>query len=188
MVLVGPSAVAAWFAVQLHRERVSRRRDGADSLTGLPTRCTASAIAAQAMADARHDGNEFAVIVLNVDRLKPINDSLGHQAGDELLVALTQRLRQSLGSNNVLARLAGDEFTIIARSMRGPREAESVIRRIMDGVRAPFTIGSHDIHTSLTIGVAMFPLDGDSFDLLLRRAETALRCAKAASRISIRRR
>ncbi|MET0536245.1 MAG: EAL domain-containing protein [Steroidobacter sp.] len=181
-VLIGPSIIAAWFAIQLHRERVLRRRDGADPLTGLPTRRTAAAVAAQAMHDARHSGNEFAVIVLNVDRLKAINDSLGHQAGDELLLALVERLRPALGYSNVLGRLAGVEFTIIARGMRGPRDAEIVAHKVLEAIREPFTIDGLDIHISVTMGIAMFPMDGDSFDLLLRRAETALRCAKEANR------
>ena len=185
-VIIAPAVIATWFAWQLYRERALGRGEAPDTLTGLPTRRTAAALAEQAMADARHSGKEFAVIVLNVDRLKPINDSLGHQAGDELLLALTQRLHSALGYDTVLARLAGDEFTIIARGMRGPRDAESVINQILEAVRTPFTIAKLDLHTSLTMGVAMFPLDGDSFDLLLRRAETALRCAKAASRGSYR--
>ena len=185
-ILVAPTAVATWFAVQLHRERALRRREGADYLTGLPTRRAAAAVAAQAILDAKYSGNEFAVIVLNVDRLKPINDSLGHQAGDELLLGLAQRLRPVLGYNNVLARLAGDEFTIIARDLKGPREAEVLVNKITETVREPFVIASFDIHTSLTIGVSMYPLDGETFDVLLRRAEMALRCAKAASRGSYR--
>ena len=184
--MVAPSVIAIWFALQLYRERALRRRDAIDSLTGLPTRRTAATLADQAVVEARHSGKEFAVIVLNVDRLKPINDSLGHQAGDELLLALTQRLQAALGYSTVLARLAGDEFTVIARGMRGPRDAEAVVHTILEAVRAPFSIAQLDIHTSLTMGISMYPLDGDSFDVLLRRAETALRCAKAANRGSFR--
>jgi diguanylate cyclase (GGDEF)-like protein len=186
VILVTPTVVATWFALQLHRERVIRRRDGADYLTGLPTRRAASTMAAQAMLDAQRNGRELALIVLNVDRLKPINDSLGHQAGDELLLALADRLRGMLGNANVLARLAGDEFTIIARNLRGARDAEDLVKRITEAVRQPFVIASFDLQTSLTIGVSMYPLDGDTFDLLLRRAEMALRCAKSASRGSYR--
>jgi diguanylate cyclase (GGDEF)-like protein len=185
-VLVAPTAIATWFAIQLHRERVLRRRDGADYLTGLPTRQAAASVAAQAVLDCQRSGNEFAVIVLNVDRLKPINNSLGHQAGDELLLALSERLRGVLGNQNVLARLAGDEFTVIARNLRGPRDAETLVNQVVEAVRQPFLIASFDIHTSLTMGISMYPLDGDSFDMLLRRAEMALRCAKAASRGSYR--
>jgi len=181
-VLIGPSAIAVWFALQLHRERSLRRREGVDSLTGLPTRRAVGEIAARAMTDASLSGNEFAVMVLNVDRLKSVNDSLGHQAGDELLVALIERLRPRLGAKNFLGRLAGNEFTIIARGMRGPRDAEAVAQKVLDVVREPFLAGDTEIHTSVTMGVSMYPMDGDSFDLLLRRADTALRCAKQASR------
>ncbi|HEY0683364.1 MAG TPA: EAL domain-containing protein [Steroidobacter sp.] len=185
-IVVAPSVIATWFAIRLHRERVLRRRDGSDYLTGLPTRRAAASVATQAMAEAQRGGKEFALIVLNVDRLKPINDSLGHQAGDELLLALSDRLRAVLGPNNVLARLAGDEFTIIARNLRGPRDAEALVEKIAEAVRQPFVIASFDIHTSLTMGISMYPLDGDSFEVLLRRAEMALRCAKSASRGSYR--
>jgi diguanylate cyclase (GGDEF)-like protein len=186
VILVAPTLIATWFAIQLHRERVLRRRDGADYLTGLPTRRAAANVAAQAITEAERTGREVAVIVLNVDRLKPINDSLGHQAGDELLLALSERLRAVLGNDNVLARLAGDEFTIIARRLRGPSDAEKLVDKIVEAVRQPFVITSFDIHTSLTMGVSMYPLDGDSFELLLRRAEMALRCAKAEKRGSYR--
>ncbi len=185
-VIVAPSVAAAWFALLLYHERALRRGGPADSLTGLPTRRTVMALADQAIADALHSGQEFAVIVLNVDRLKSINDSLGHQAGDEVLLAVTQRVRSALGHSSVLARLAGDEFIIIARGMRGPRDAEVVVHKVVEAVRAPCSIAKLDIRTSLTMGISMYPLDGDSFDLLLRRAETALRCAKAASRGSYR--
>ncbi|HEY0939192.1 MAG TPA: EAL domain-containing protein [Steroidobacter sp.] len=181
-IVAAPTLIAAWFAFQLHRERALRRRDGADYLTALPTRRAAATVAAQAIIDAQRAGREVAVIVLNVDRLKSINDSLGHQAGDELLLALSERLRRVIGNDNVLARLAGDEFTIIGRGLRGPSEAETLVDRIVAAVRHPFEIASFDIHTSLTMGVSMYPLDGDSFELLLRRAEMALRCAKAERR------
>lgn len=185
-VIVAPSVAAAWFALLLYRERALRRDGPADSLTGLPTRRTVMALVDQAIADALHSGQEFAFIVLNVDRLKSINDSLGHQAGDEVLQAVTQRVRSALGHGSVLARLAGDEFIIIARGMHGPRDAEVVMHKVAAAVRAPCSTAKVDIRTSLTMGISMYPLDGDSFDLLLRRAQTALRCAKAARRGSYR--
>jgi diguanylate cyclase (GGDEF)-like protein len=184
--LVTPTVIATWCAIQLHRERVLRRSSGADYLTGLPTRHAAAAVAARSIADAQRSGKEFAVIVLNVDRLKPINNSLGHQAGDELLLELSKRLRSVLGGRNLLARLAGDEFTVITRGLRGTREVETLVEEIEEAVRRPFLIASFEIHTSLTMGISMYPLDGDSFDLLLRRAEMALRSARAAGRGSYR--
>lgn len=184
--LVASTAVATWCAIQLHRERVLRRNAGADYLTGLPTRNAAATAAAQAIVDAQRSARELAVIVLNVDRLKPINNSLGHQAGDELLLKLSKRLRAVLGNRHLLARLAGDEFTIIARGLRGARDAEVLVEKILEAVRQPFKIASFHIHTSLTLGISMYPLDGDSFDLLLRRAEMALRCARTERRCSYR--
>jgi diguanylate cyclase (GGDEF)-like protein len=177
------SLAAAWFAFQLRRERKRPdSRDAHDTLTGLPNRLAIVAAAVQAMSDARRSGTEVALMVLNVDRLKPVNDSLGHQAGDELLCELSRRLRSVLRRGDVLVRLAGDEFTILARDLGGARDAETIVSKLGDTLQRPFSIRGLDIHASLSIGIAMFPLDGDSFELLLRRAETAMRCAKDVTR------
>ena len=186
-VLVGPAAIATWFAYQLHRERVLRRRDGSDYLTGLPTRRAAAAVAAQAMSDARHSGNEFAVIVLNVDRLKPINDSLGHQAGDEVVAgadpATAPGARRMTTCWRDWPAMSSPSSLAACAVLATPKTSCS---RFSRWCRQPFTVAGTEIHTSVTMGVSMYPVDGDSFDLLLRRAETALRCAKEASRGSYR--
>ena len=183
MTVAVSSLAAAWFAFQLRRER--KRPDGnaaLDTLTGLPTRLAVVAATVQAITDAQRTGNEVALMVLNVDRLKPINDSLGHEAGDELLCELSRRLRSVLRRGDMLVRLAGDEFTILARDLRGARDAETIVSKLGDALQRPFSIRGLDIHASLSIGIAMFPLDGDSFDVLLRRADTAMRCAKDMTR------
>jgi diguanylate cyclase (GGDEF)-like protein len=187
MIVAVSSCAAGWFALQLRRER-SRpdARAAHDPLTGLPNRLAIVAAAVQAMSDARRSGNEVALMVLNVDRLKPINDSLGHQAGDELLCELSRRLRSVLRRGDVLVRLAGDEFTILARDLRSARDAETIVSKLGSTLQQPFSIRGLDIHASLSIGIAMFPLDGDSFEVLLRRAETAMRCAKEVTRGAFR--
>ncbi|HEU4653615.1 MAG TPA: EAL domain-containing protein [Steroidobacteraceae bacterium] len=153
-----------------------------DALTGLPNRLALVDAAEHAIEASKRHGDAFALMVLNVDRLKPINDSLGHQAGDEMLCEIGRRLRGVLRRHDVLARLAGDEFTILARELNSARDAESVLQKIGDALSAPLKIGTLEVHASLSIGVSMFPTDGDSFDLLVRRADTATRIAKETSR------
>src|SRR5690606_2739295 len=115
--------VVAWLTWQLRRERQRHHEEppGAhDPLTGLPQRPDAEPTAEELIKLAAESGQLLAVIVFNVDRLKAVNGSLGHRAGDELLRALTQRLRRALRRHDLLARLAGDEFTIIAPRLNGP--------------------------------------------------------------------
>ncbi|HEU4603758.1 MAG TPA: EAL domain-containing protein [Steroidobacteraceae bacterium] len=153
-----------------------------DALTGLPNRLALVDAAEHAIEESNRHGDAFALMVLNVDRLKPINDSLGHQAGDEMLCEIARRLRGVLRRHDVLARLAGDEFTILARELNSARDAESVLQKIGDALSAPIKIGTLEVHASLSIGVSMFPGDGSSFDLLVRRADAATRIAKETSR------
>jgi diguanylate cyclase (GGDEF)-like protein len=165
----------------------SRRISAAhDPLTGLPNRVAMLETAEHAIAEAQRCGAQLAFLALSVDRLKPINESLGHEAGDELLCELVRRLRGVLRRNDVLGRLAGDEFIVLAREVQSPRDAEAVVHKIMQVLRDPFTIGVRDIHLSLTIGASLFPHDGAQYELLLRRAETAMRTAKASGRGSFR--
>jgi diguanylate cyclase (GGDEF)-like protein len=153
-----------------------------DALTGLPNRLALVDAAEHALAESHRHGAAFALMVLNVDRLKSINDSLGHQAGDEMLCEIARRLRGVLRRHDVLARLAGDEFTILARELNSARDAESILGKIADVLQLPITVGALEVHSSLSIGVSMFPRDGDSFDVLLRRADTATRIAKETHR------
>ena len=153
-----------------------------DALTGLPNRLALVDAGEQAIEESRRHGDAFALMVLNVDRLKSINDSLGHQAGDELLCEIARRLRGVLRRHDVLARLAGDEFTILARELSSTRDAESILQKIADSLQLPIKVGAVEVHGSLSIGVSMFPGDGDSFDILVRRADTATRIAKETAR------
>ncbi|HVF17604.1 MAG TPA: EAL domain-containing protein [Steroidobacteraceae bacterium] len=157
-----------------------------DTLTGLPDRATLASEAHTALADAQRHATQLAVLVLNVDRLKPINDSLGHHVGDELLLDLSRRLRDVLRRNDTLARLAGDEFTILATDLRGPRDAETIATKVLDALQRPFQADSVSVHPSISIGISMFPLDGDTFPKLLSRANAAMRYTKAAGRGTFR--
>jgi diguanylate cyclase len=185
------SCAALWMAFNLRRGR--REQDAkaryevtTDALTALPNRRAVVETAEQAVAEAQRNGTKLALMVLNVDRLKPINDSLGHEAGDELLRELARRLRSVLRRGDVLGRLAGDEFTVLAHELRGAHDAEVIVGKIFTALREPFVIRARDIHVTVSVGVSLFPSDGLTFELLLRRADTAMRCAREVSRGSFR--
>jgi diguanylate cyclase (GGDEF)-like protein len=170
-------------------ERADGQGDAArryDVLTGLPDRATLAAHADCAIEEAQRNSTQIGLLVLNVDRLKPINDSLGHHVGDELLLDLSRRLRDVLRRNDTLGRLAGDEFTILATNLRSARDAETIAMKVLDVLQRPFQADSVSVHPSISIGISMFPLDGDSFVKLLSRANAAMRYTKAAARGTFR--
>jgi diguanylate cyclase len=157
-----------------------------DALTGLPNRLAVLDVAEETIAKSRSAEAQFALLVLNVDRLKSVNDSLGHEAGDQVLCELARRLRAVLRRGDVLGRLAGDEFTVLARELHDAHDAQIIIAKIQAAMAKPVPVGAQDVHVSLGIGVSMYPQDGATFELLLRRAETAMRCAKDAARGNFR--
>jgi diguanylate cyclase (GGDEF)-like protein len=187
LIAVGAAVTAAWLALRLRRLQarhalpVPGSQNRHDPLTGLPTRVAIVATAEQAIAEARSTSAPFAVTVLNVSRFKSINDSLGHEVGDELLRLLSQRLGGVLARGDVLGRLAGDEFIVVARVGTDVIPAEVTVETIFAALREPFSIEGHDIEVALSAGISMFPAHGATFDVLLRRAETAMRAARSIS-------
>ncbi|MBB6092802.1 diguanylate cyclase (GGDEF)-like protein [Povalibacter uvarum] len=153
-----------------------------DALTGLPNRVALVSAAEDAMVRADRNGTQIALLVLDVDRLKAINDSLGHQAGDEMLLELSRRLRSVLRHNDILARLAGDEFTIVATDMRSAHAVETVVEKVLAALEQKFVVSGVEVHPSVSIGISTYPLDGNSFELLLRRANAAMRYTKDSAR------
>lgn len=159
-----------------------RNSNRSDSLTGLPNRVALSEAAELAIAETSRKDNQLALLVLDIDRLKSINDSLGHQVGDELLLELSRRLSKVLRHNDTLARLAGDEFAILATELRNARDAEAIAEKVIEALQQKFNAGPVELHPSVSIGISTFPLDGATFELLLRRASAAMRYAKDSAR------
>src|SRR5579884_2654843 len=149
-----------------------------DSLTGLPNRALFTEHLERALARARRGGSRVTVLFLDLDRFKMVNDSLGHAAGDQLLVAVGQRLRGCLRATDVAARLGGDEFAVLAEDSDAESDAEAVAERILDALREPLTVHGRELSVTASVGVAVSAgADGDA-QALLRNADLAMYRAK----------
>jgi len=145
-----------------------------DILTGLPNRILFKDRLGLAMSQCKRDKTELAVMFLDLDRFKRVNDTFGHAKGDELLQQVVIRLKEAIRGGDTLARLGGDEFTLVLPSLRGRQDAEAVAAKILDNLREPFQIDGQLIHISVSIGIVIYPGDGDSIEELLRHADIAM--------------
>ena len=171
-------------ALALERERAKaeiHRLAFFDPLTELPNRSLLSAKAEQALATATREGTSAAVVFIDVDRFKHVNDSLGHPAGDGLLKALAARLQKGRRGTDIVGRLSGDEFVLMLPGCDAGRAAE-IIERLQHEVGQPVDIGGTAIRPSVSMGVAMFPADGNCMEMLLHRADMAMYQAKSEAR------
>jgi len=145
-----------------------------DALTGLPNRVLLHDRMQQAIAKAHRDRNLLAVCFLDVDGFKPVNDTLGHGAGDRLLIELADRFHAQLRSNDTVARLGGDEFIILLADLHDQPACNHILRRILTTVSKPFDIGGHRVSVTASIGVTLYPLRATDTDTLLRQADQAM--------------
>ncbi|HWA71589.1 MAG TPA: EAL domain-containing protein [Polyangiaceae bacterium] len=177
---------AALVGASLEREDVEAQlRDHAlrDSLTGLPNRALLLERLEWLLASTkRSEGQRFAVLFLDLDDFKSINDSLGHLAGDRLLVDIAQRLQSCLGDADIIARLGGDEFSVIVPSVVHDGDALDVAKRIHEALRAPFTLDGDPVFTSCSTGIVFSTSHHESAADLLRDADTAMYRAKLQGR------
>jgi diguanylate cyclase len=157
-----------------------------DALTGLPNRMLLDDRVAQAIAQANRQGHEFALLVVDLDRFKLINDSLGHRAGDDLLREVAQRLKSAVRAVDTTARLGGDEFVILVDGPVTRTEAVAIGRRAIDVMRPAMRLLGIDVHISPSIGIAFYPADGATVDALLARADAAMYSAKERGRNNVR--
>jgi diguanylate cyclase len=155
-----------------------RRQRLTDDLTGLANRRYFYDVLGDALRERRDDGH-LAVLLLDLDRFKQVNDSLGHHVGDDLIRRVGRRLAGSLRHGDVLARLGGDEFGVLVRDADGPGAAATA-KRLRDVLQAPFTTGGTVVHLDASLGVALCPDHGDDVDTLLRRADIAMLESKGA--------
>ncbi|GBF05017.1 diguanylate cyclase/phosphodiesterase with GAF sensor [Deinococcus aerius] len=153
-----------------------------DALTGLPNRLSLLDRTRQALHFAERHGTPVALMVLDLDRFKLINDSLGHAVGDELLRAVAERLGRMLRAEDTVARLGGDEFVVLLPELGEPLGAAWVAQRLQYALGEPFHVAGHDLRVGCSLGISLYPTDGQDAEALLRAADTAMYAAKVAGR------
>ncbi|MFP5505849.1 MAG: EAL domain-containing protein, partial [Gammaproteobacteria bacterium] len=153
-----------------------------DLLTGLPNRSLFRDHLGLMLAQARRNQKPLAVLSLDLDHFKVINDSLGHTIGDDLLLAVGARLRQCLREGDTLARLGGDEFAVLLPTLVSRSDVEHISRKIIQVLSKPVYVKGHEIYISVSIGACVSPDDGDMIDALIRQAEIAMYQAKSQGR------
>jgi len=153
-----------------------------DILTGLHNRFNLENYLEQAIASSHRDQQKLAVLFIDLDRFKDINDSLGHHIGDQLLINVAARLRASIRDSDIASRIGGDEFVIVLTGMNDNSQAAIMAEKILDEIGKPFEISGHTLSTSPSIGISVYPEDGDSVDELLRTADVAMYHAKEHGR------
>ncbi len=153
-----------------------------DFLTNLPNRVLLSDRITQAIALAQRNGTTPALLFLDLDKFKHVNDSLGHAVGDQLLQAVSTRLVQCVRSTDTVSRHGGDEFVILLADERRPQDAALAAEKVLLALSAPFAIEGQHLHTSTSIGISVFPLDGADAAVLIKNADTAMYHAKERGR------
>ncbi|AUC60430.1 diguanylate cyclase/phosphodiesterase with PAS/PAC sensor(s) [Cyanobacterium sp. HL-69] len=165
-----------------HQEELLSHQANYDYLTELPNRLLGMERLKQEISKAYRDKLSVALIFLDLDNFKNINDTLGHQYGDELLVVVAQRLRGCLRESDTVARLGGDEFLIIVSSLSSPAQGEIIASKLLYAMRKPFTIAGEKRFVSASIGVTFYPQDGDTIQNLIKNADLAMYAAKKKGR------
>lgn len=175
-------------ALHLNRRRLERAvKDlqylaNYDSLTQLPNRALCMDRIKYALKIAARANTKVAVLFLDLDHFKDINDSLGHAVGDQLLKATSQRLLESIRSEDTLARLGGDEFVIILNQLKDTENVIDVVEKIVNSFEQPFKLSNYQVNTTVSIGICMYPNDGVDVDSLMKSADAAMYKAKDVGR------
>jgi len=182
---LGYRGVARDITARVAAEEELARMAHYDALTGLPNRGLLLGRLKRAMARADRAGTLLAVLFLDLDQFKEINDSLGHAVGDAVLKAIAQRLEGCLRSTDTVARLGGDEFTILLEDLRGADEIAGVADKLLRAIAEPAEVAGQALHLSTSIGVTVYPLDDRNADTLLRNADLAMYHAKQEGRNNV---
>ncbi|HLF87417.1 MAG TPA: diguanylate cyclase [Anaerolineales bacterium] len=149
-----------------------------DALTNLPNRILFFDRLKQALARARRYHGVLAILFLDIDHFKQINDEYGHATGDQILKTVAFRLEECMRKSDTVARMGGDEFTIILESISTPNDCIAVAEKLLEVVGIPFSVKKQEFHLSLSIGISLYPKDGEDGDVLVNHADTAMYIAK----------
>jgi diguanylate cyclase (GGDEF)-like protein/PAS domain S-box-containing protein len=153
-----------------------------DFLTDLPNRMLLNDRLQQAISSARRHGNQIAVLFLDLDRFKHVNDSFGHVVGDQLLQEVAARLQHSVRRSDTVGRQGGDEFVVVLSELETPESAGISAAKLLAALTIPYHIGSHDLRVPVSIGISMYPDDADNAEALINSADTAMYHAKESGR------
>lgn len=153
-----------------------------DALTGLPNRSLLQDRLNQVLAQAKRDKRQVGIMFLDLDRFKRINDTLGHVVGDQLLKIVAQRLSECIRKTDTVARLGGDEFVVLLSSINRIQDVTTIARKILDTLSDPVSLAGQEVFSSGSIGIALYPMDGEDEDALLRNADTAMYVSKERGR------
>jgi diguanylate cyclase (GGDEF)-like protein/PAS domain S-box-containing protein len=155
-----------------------------DALTALPNRLLFRDRLTVALAHAKRLESPLAVMFLDLDRFKYVNDTFGHSLGDELLRAVAARLRSVLREGDTIARMGGDEFTILLGDLKSEDDAAKIAQKLLETIAHPLSVEGHELYVTTSVGIALYPNDGDSAEALLKNADSAMYRAKEAGRNS----
>nr|WP_232348809.1 EAL domain-containing protein [Neptunomonas qingdaonensis] len=161
---------------------IANYRANFDALTGLPNRFYFSQRLESLIKEVRRERLDFAIFFIDIDHFKQVNDSLGHSAGDELLAEFASRLQHSARDSDIVARLGGDEFVIVLRNVQDVIQADLLAEKLQSSIQQPFNIGERPFLVTASIGIAMYPIDGEDVTSLLLHSDQAMYTAKRAGR------
>ncbi len=156
-----------------------------DALTGLINRFSLQSQLEQALARARRERRALAVIFLDLDRFKTINDTMGHAMGDQLLMEVAHRLRENVRDSDIVARLGGDEFVVVLTEVDDATAAARVADKLLHALSRRYRIGEHELHSTTSIGLAFYPDDGEDGETLMKNADAAMYHAKSQGRDNV---
>ncbi len=163
-------------------ERRIRHLASHDPLTGLPNRTAFSELLNAARESARRRGRSLAMMFVDLDRFKVINDTLGHEAGDEVLCEVARRLRHTLRASDVVARLGGDEFVVMIPELGAAVQAEAAARKVLGAMQPPMMVAGRELSLTASVGICLYPQDGEDEQSLMKNADAAMYRAKEAGK------
>lgn len=178
--IVGALAIGRNITERREFERQLLFQANHDALTGLPNRSLLKDRLQHAIQQASRDNNRLAVIFIDLDNFKQVNDSQGHDAGDELLKQLAKRMSASLRESDTVSRLGGDEFVILLERISERPDIDGTIRKLIEAISKPVSLGAANVIPSASFGIAIYPEDGDNVEALMSNADTAMYVAKEA--------